>query len=594
MLYPQTSLTRMVFDLSGFWDFKIENNSEKINPSKKLANSIPMAVPASYNNQIIDQQMRNHDGYFWYETTFNISSLQKSQRNVMRFGSATHQATVYINGKEVAHHVGGFTPFEFDIDDYIQVGENDLKVRLCNLLSNKTLPVGETVKLKSGNYQTTGNFDFYNYAGIHRPVKIYTTSNQAHINNICVKYTTDLQTTIVTPEIDIDGQFQSVLMEILDQAGNSIQTSKYNRHEKTSSLTIADTHLWNVDHSYMYQLKVQVYDTDDQLIDDYTQKFGVRTVEIKNCQVLINKKPIYLKGFGRHEDFPVIGKGMNRAVINRDHQTLKWIGANTFRTSHYPYSEEEMQLADEDGLLVIDEVPAVGLYSDFQSAMAGGATQVNTWKNMETMPAHKQVIRETITRDQNHPSVIMWSVANEAATQQDGAHEYFEEITDYTRKLDWQHLPLISPKILVSTPDVDQVTDLFDVIGLNRYYGWYVDFNDLEKAQNDLYQELQTWHKLYPDKPVIFTEFGADTIAGMHSIYDEPYSEEYQLDYYKAMFSVFDQLDYVAGELLWSFTDFSTPAGLIRVNGNHKGIFTYDREPKRIAFMLQDRWKQLS
>ena len=121
---------------------------------------------------------------------------------------------------------------------------------------------------------------------------------------------------------------------------------------------------------------------------------------------MINNKQIYLKGFGRHEDFQVIGKGMNRAVINHDHQAMKWMHANAFRTSHYPYSEEEMQLADRDGFLVIDEVPAVGLYAGFSVAAFGQNTE-NTWETLDTMDAHKQVIQETITRDQNHPSVIM-------------------------------------------------------------------------------------------------------------------------------------------------------------------------------------------
>lgn len=593
MLYPKMSATRTVSDLSGFWNFKIEKNGEEIDVDKPLSNPITMAVPASFNDQVIDDEIRNHDGYFWYETTFNISALQKTQRNVMRFGSATHEAQVYINGKEVAQHTGGFTPFEFEIDDYIRVGENNLKVRLCNLLSNKTLPGGETTKKANGEYETTGYFDFYNYAGIHRPVKIYTTSLQAHIDEIVVKYDTDLKETTVKPEIEISGNYDNISLEIINQDGKMVENTRSEKLADAEPLVISDTHLWNVGNAYMYQLKVSLWDENNQLIDTYTQDFGVRTVEIKDCKILVNSEPVYLKGFGRHEDFQIIGKGMNRAVINHDHQVLKWIGANAFRSSHYPYSEEEMQMADKDGIMVIDEVPAVGIYSDFQNAMAGGETQINTWKNMKTMPAHKQVIQETITRDQNHPSVIMWSVANEAATQQDGAHEYFKEITDFTREHDWQKLPLIAPKILVSTPDVDKVTDLFDVIGLNRYYGWYVDFNDLNKAKDDLRNEIKEWHKLYPDKPLVFTEFGADTMSGMNSMYREPYSEGYQVDYYKANFEVFDEFDYVMGELLWNFADFATPAGLIRVNGNRKGVFTRDREPKAIAYVLQKRWNQI-
>ena len=149
--------------------------------------------------------------------------------------------------------------------------------------------------------------------------------------------------------------------------------------------------------AYLYRLKISLL-AEGELIDTYTQEFGVRKVEVKDTGIFINDQPVYLKGFGRHEDFPIIGKGMNRAVINHDHQTMKWMHANAFRTSHYPYSEEEMQLADRDGFLVIDEVPAVGLYAGFSVSMMGQKA-ANTWKTMQTMDAHKQVIQETITRD---------------------------------------------------------------------------------------------------------------------------------------------------------------------------------------------------
>lgn len=590
MLIPQANDTRMVSSLDGFWKFKVEQPNEKIDPQIALTDAMTMAVPASFNDQILDQQVRNHDGYFWYETHFSITAMQRTQRNVLHFGSVTHEAEIYINGKKIGSHVGGFTPFGFEIDDVIQTGENDLKVRVSNLLSNKTVPAAELSE-KDGKYKVNPNFDFFNYAGIHRPVKIYTTPKLAHIDDVVVKYQTDLKTTTVSPEIKITGNYSDISLEIIDQNDKVIEVSQSKKIEDAEPLVISDTHAWQPGKGYMYRLRISLYDDADQLIDVYTQKFGVRTVEVKNAQIFVNHKPVYLKGFGRHEDFPVIGKGMNRAVINHDHHVLKWIGANAFRTSHYPYSDEEMELADEDGLMVIDEVPAVGLYKNFSAAL-GMNSQENTWETMHTMDNHKQALREMISRDQNHPSVIMWSVANEPASQQDGAHAYFKEIVDYTRKLDWQHLPLCAPKIAVATPDVDQTTDLFDVICLNRYYGWYLDFNDLEKAKQDLRTELQTWHQKFPEKPIVFTEFGADTISGMHSLNTEPYSEEYQIAYYRANFEIFDEFDFVCGELLWNFADFATPAGLIRVNGNRKGVFTRDRQPKQIAYLLKQRWQK--
>lgn len=589
MLYPQSNVARMVTTLNGFWRFKVESKS--IDPQQPLQDPIAMAVPASFNDQIIDKQLRDHDGYFWYETNFEISKLAKTQRNVLHFGSVTHEATVYVNGHEVGHHIGGFTPFEIEIDDYIKVGENDLKVRVSNLLNNTTLPTAVCTQ-KDGIYNVKPRFDFYNYAGIHRPVRIYTTDRQAHIDEIIVKYDTDLKKTLVKPVVKTTGNYTAMSLEITDQEGKLVENSHGANEKDAEPLYISDTHLWQPLHAYLYKLKVTLWNENNEIIDTYTQPFGVRTIKIDDYKILVNNKPIYLKGFGRHEDFPIIGKGENCAVINHDHQMMKWIGANAFRTSHYPYSEEEMQLADQDGFLVIDEVPAVGLYAGFSASLTMKAPQ-NTWEVMKTQKAHQQVIREMISRDQNHPCVLAWSLANEPASQEKGAHEYFEPLVKLTKELDWQKLPVVATNIMMASADKDLISDLFDIICLNRYYGWYVDFNDLEKAKKDFYAELTAWHQKYPNKPIVLTEFGADTLAGMHSMEHEPYSEEYQQDYYEANFEVIDECDYVMGELLWNFADFATPAELIRIHGNRKGIFTRDREPKAFAYVLQKRWHNL-
>lgn len=585
MLYPEQTATRTVEDLSWMWKFKAESGDENVH--QPLKNTVWMAVPASYNDQTMNPRLRNHIGHFWYETTFNVPQDQLKKRNVLRFGAVTQACQVYLNGQEVTEHIGGFTPFEVDVSDQLQPGTNDLKVRGSNLLDNTTVPTAELTKDSQGHYQMKPRFDFYNYCGIHRRVKLYTTA-QTYVSQIAVNYDAEGPQTVVHPDIQVVGHFDHVKLTIFDQDGQAVATAS----SLSDQLLIETTHRWQPGHAYLYQLQVEVFDSDQRLLDCYTQEFGIRTIEVRDNHFLINGRPFYFKGFGRHEDSLAHGKGENMPLVNMDYQIMKWMGANSFRTSHYPYTEAAMQQADREGLVVIDECPAVGLYDNFNVALTGGSThKESTWARLNTMKHHKQALKEMIERDHDHPSVVMWSVANEPASQEKGAHEYFKEIVDYTRKQDPQKRPVTMVNVMMADADKDLVGDLLDVICLNRYYGWYVDFDDLQQAQTELNTELEKWHHKLPGKPIIFTEFGADTVPGLHSLRHTPYSEEYQLDYYRSNFAVFDRHDYVQGEQLWNFADFATDPGLIRVGGeNLKGVFTRDRRPKEIVSFLRQRW----
>ena len=583
MLYPEQTATRTLEDLSGMWKFKPETTP--VDPAKPLSDTVWMAVPASFNEQTMDKKLRQRDGYFWYETTFNVPQDQLKKRNVLHFGSVSQSCTVYLNGQEVMHHVGGFTPFEADVSHHLRAGKNDLKVRVSNLLDNTTLPAGDLKQDDDGQYHVSLRFDFFNFAGIHRRVRLYTT-NRTYIDHIAVNYTAEGAKTTVQPDINVKGNYDHAKLTILDEDGQEVAQAS----SLSAGLTIANTHRWQPLHAYLYELQVELFNKDDELLDTYTQEFGVRTIEVKDHHFLINGKSFYFKGFGRHEDSLAHGKGENMPLVNLDYQIMKWMGANSFRTSHYPYCEDAMRQADREGLVVIDECPAVGLNDAFSKVY--GDHLGNTFKeHMKTMENHKRVIREMVERDHDHPSVVMWSVANEPASHEEGAHEYFKEVIDYTRQLDPQKRPITLVNEARSEADKDICGDLLDVICLNRYFGWYIDFDDLPKAKHDLDVELEKWHAKFPDKPVIFTELGADTVAGLHSLIHCPYSEEYQVDYYRANFDVFDQKDYVQGEQLWNFADFTTESGMIRVGGqNLKGVFTRDRRPKGIVAYLRDRW----
>lgn len=592
MLYPIMNETRNVIDLNGIWNFKLDkgNGFEEKWQERMLTDVKSMAVPSSYNDLIEGEEYRDHVGWVWYERNFSIPKFMFDERIVLRFGSVTHEARVYINGKFVVEHKGGFTPFEAEINEFLVAGENRLTVAVNNIIDETTLPVGlvkeEEVPGKGKVIKNTVNFDFFNYSGIHRPVKIYTTPKN---------YVEDV--TIVT---GFEGSLGKVNYDIKVVGNGDIKVSIIDENKKVVAngegykgcLEIIDVTLWEPMKAYLYEFKIELIN-NGEIIDMYTETFGVRTVEIKDGKFLINNKPFYFKGFGKHEDSYVNGRGINEAINVKDFSLMKWIGANSFRTAHYPYSEELMRLADREGIVVIDETPAVGLHLNFMATAFGGGKPRNTWKEIGTKELHEQVLKELVSRDKNHPCVVMWSVANEPASEEEGAKEYFEPLIKLTKELDPQKRPVTIVTYLKSLPHNCKVAEIVDVLCLNRYYGWYIAGGDLNEAKRMLTEELKGWEKRCPNKPVMFTEYGADTVAGFHDTTPVMFTEEYQVEYYKANHEVVDKFPNFIGEQVWNFADFATSQGIIRVQGNKKGIFTRERKPKMIAHSLRERWTNI-
>lgn len=590
MLYPTMTETRNVIDLSGIWSFKLIEYKGEYDVTTEIDTDLQMAVPGSYNDQGVVSSIRNHVGKVVYETTFTIPNVLQQERQVLRFGSATHEAEVFVNGQKVVSHRGGFLPFEVEINDVVQKGKNRLTVIVNNILDDSTLPVGnfKEVKDSKGNIKAVNepNFDFFNYAGLHRPVKIYTTPKEHYIEDIVIVPHVDGQNAQVEYTVKASGN-QTIQVDIIDQEGHIVASE----NGAESTVEIENVHLWQPGDGYQYTLAVSIK-ADDEVIDYYEEPFGVRTIEVKNGQFLINGEPFYFKGFGKHEDTYYHGRGLNEVSNIQDLNLMKWIGANSFRTSHYPYSEEMMRLADEQGVVVIDETTAVGVHLNFSAAL-DGSQNTDTWKKIRTKEDHEQVIKELIARDKNLACVVMWSIANEPDSASLGAKEYFEPLVNLAKELDPQNRPCTIVTLLNSLPDVCQVQDLVDVLCLNRYYGWYVQSGDLEAAKEALRQELDGWLEKQPDKPIMFTEYGADTVVGLHAIDDIMFTEEYQVKYYEANHEIIDQCPNFVGEQVWNFADFETSNGVIRVQGNRKGIFTRERRPKAVAHYFRKRWNNI-
>lgn len=581
MLYPKMTESRMVFDLNGVWDFCLMDGEAK-------GEIMPMPVPSSYNDIYTGRDFADHVGNLYYRRTFTVSSRMLEKRLFLRFGSVTHKAEVWLNGTCLGKHSGGFLPFSFEITETAIAGENELEVIVNNIVDETTLPAGRMVHQKfpglPEEIHNLPNFDFYNYSGIMRPVCLYT-APESYIEDISIYGKMDGS---FYWDVKANGE-GTVSVRLLDAAGNEVAAGEGFK----GTGRIDQVQLWEPGHPVLYSLEVTLTGSDGEK-DTYTEVFGFREVSIRDCRIHLNGKPVYLKGFGKHEDSPVHGRGFDMAYNVKDIGLLKWIGANSFRTSHYPYCEEMLQLCDREGILVIDEAPAVGLNAGFTATGLLGGNPNGTWKLFKTAEYHRQVLRDMVQRDKNHPCVIIWSVANEPASQEDGAKEYFEPLLNLVRELDEQKRPATLVTYEGSNPVSCKVAEICDLLIINRYRGWYDTEGNLRGAAALLKDELEGFHKRCPDKPIMLGEYGADTIAGFHDINARIFSEEYQVDFLRAYGEVFDSLPYITGEHVWNFADFATAENIKRVGGNKKGVFTRDRSPKMAAHFLKERWEGIS
>jgi beta-glucuronidase len=581
MLRPQDNATRETKNLDGLWSFALDR--------ERLSDAGEMAVPASYNDISADPAVRNHVGPVWYQRSVWVPAGWQGRRVVLHLESATHRATVWVDDVEVVSHEGGYLPFEVDITDHVRPGaEFRLTVEVDNTLSFQTIPPGVVEETPHGRRQRYWH-DFFNYAGLHRSVWLYAT-DPTSLDDVTVRTDLDGLTGLVHYDVGVTGD-----VEVAGQAEVSVILRDAEGVEVASgvgaagTLTVPEVRRWQPGNGYLYDLELRLQ-RGGEVIDSYHQSVGVRTVRVDGTQFLINGEPFHFTGFGKHEDIGVLGKGHNDAYMLHDFALLEWIGANSLRTSHYPYAESVLDYADRHGFVIIDETAAVGMNMGLGGGIFG-AQGYTTFSpetiNDVTQSVHARHIRELIARDKNHPSVVLWSIANEPESETEAAEDYFRPLFDVARAADPTR-PVGFVNVMMAPHGTCRVSQFADVLMLNRYYGWYVFTGDLDAAEAAWEAELTAWAG--EGKPIIITEYGADTYPGLHSINAEPWSEEYQVAYLDMNHRVFDRIEAVVGEQVWNFADFATTSGIVRVGGNKKGVFTRDRQPKAAAHALRRRW----
>ena len=578
MLYPQSNPFRQSVDLAGFWDLRFdpEDHGLQAGWANGFTGGRPVAVPASWNDQF--EEGRDYLGQTWYQTRFDLPLGWDAarQRIRVRFGSVNYMAEAWLNGVRLGSHEGGHLPFDFDLTPHVRREENVLVVRVEGELAPDRVPPGNVppdpqhMFLDQRENYPPASFDFFPFCGIQRPVLLYATPQEAIVDLTVV---TELggRASLVRVAVNLDGGEAATARFSLRGTPVWAET-QVSSGTAEAVLSVPDAALWSPDAPHLYGLTVELTH-NGAAYDRYSLPVGMREIRVEGDSLLLNGRPIYLRGFGRHEDFPVTGRGFVPAVVVKDYALMKWIGANSFRTTHYPYSEQMMDLADRLGFLVIDETPAVGLFFAEEGLE-------------QRLAVCRQYVHEMIARDKNHPSVITWSVANEPHSAPPSAKPFFRNLYDLCKSLDPTR-----PVTLVSHLGVrEESFEFCDLLCLNRYYGWYVQGGQLDQGCADLEAELEAMYAKFK-KPLILTEFGADTLPGHHALPPEMFSEEYQADMLQRYIEVLRGKPFVVGEHVWNLCDFKTSQGVRRVGGmNMKGVFTRDRRPKLAAHRLRELW----
>ncbi len=612
LLYPAESETRQIRLLDGLWQFRLDEDGVGETERWFLMPHLPeptilMPVPSSYDDVTQNITIHRHIEWVWYARDFFIHNT--APRWVLRFGAAHYETRVWVNGQAAVNHSGGHLPFEADITSFIPSQANSSKVRVVvainNTLTPTTLPPAELVIHNPTYRELQNQFDFFNYAGIDRSVIVYSTS-KIYIEDI----------TIDTQSIDYDSQHVAtsavlnytvtlggtnqinailVLIQLLDANGIVVANST----DSQSSLVVNKPNLWEpcgmnhthpcTEESYLYTLQVTLYNDASQtdVMDIYRiSHVGIRIIRLTDSTFLINERPFYFHGVDTLEDSEIRGTGFDRVIIAKHFNLYGWIHGNAFRTSPHPYPEEFYHIADRFGIVIIDQTAAIGL-------------RKSEYFSQTTLEHHKQITAEMINRDRNHPSVVMWCLANEPLCTLPQSKPYFSALADFTRSIG-------AGRPLTFVTDLDfnnnQCMEFFDVISLDRYYGWYDNYGRLDQVTDMISKDLSNWRLAYPTKPMIMGEYGADTVSGLHNDPSFMFTEEYQKDYYSAYQIAFDNVSslihpdtgYFIGEFPWTMFDYSTEQSTIRVGGlNRKGLFTRQRQPKAAAFLIKNRYEQL-
>ena len=511
-----------------------------------------MQIPSDWNTK--DERLFFYEGTVWFKKSFSYHK-QEGRRTLLYFGAVNYDAHVYVNTKHVAHHIGGFTPFNIDVTNELKEGENVVIVKVDNKRHRDNVP--------------TQIFDWWNYGGITRDVMLVDVA-PTYIENykleLCNSSEKDKKRTI-TINANLNkaeaGQQVTITIPELKLTQTAI-TDTEGRISATFEVLKKKLTLWSPETPKLYQIELTL--NGETLKDEV----GFRTIETRGKQILLNGKPIFLCGISIHEEKC---NGGGRCNSIEDAKTLlSWaqeLGCNFVRLAHYPHNEYMVREAERRGILVWSEIPVYWTIS---------------WTNDNTFNNAKRQLTDMIRRDQNRANVIIWSIANETphSTERD---LFLSRLSQYARTLDDTRLISMAMEVTGASNYVNRLNDnmnkYVDVVSFNQYIGWYRDVNDAPKMK---------WEVPY-EKPVIISEFGGGAKAGYHGAKNQRWTEEFQENLYQQNVAMIDKIEGLAGTTPWILKDFRSPRRVldgIQDYYNRKGLYSDKGEKKKAFFVLKE------
>jgi len=512
-----------------------------------IPNTSPLLnVPGDWNTQRADLML--YEGTLWYKREFDYAP-RPGRRLFLWFGAANYQAVAFLNGKKLGEHQGGFTPFQFEVTDVVKEHGNALIVMVNNQRRPEGVPATQT--------------DWWNYGGLTRDVRLLDVP-QTFLEDYSIQIQKGAPGR-VAGWVRVNGpQSRQTVTVRVPEAGASVQVATdeqgFARFAFPATLT-----LWEPERPKLYDVVLEA--GPDRVAD----RIGFRTVETAGQRILVNGKPVFLRGVSIHAEAPFRG---GRVFSEAEARTLlTWardLGCNFVRLAHYPHDEAMVRVADEMGLLVWAETP---VYWAIQ------------WENPATYASAERQLAEMIARDKNRASVILWSVANETPLG-DVRLKFLSSLVAKAHELDSSRL-VTAATLTHYTDDRtiavdDPLGQYLDVLGCNEYIGWYDGTPDkLDRI---------AWKTPY-NKPVVLSEFGAGALAGYHGDDETAWTEEYQANIYRHQVAMFQRIPFLQGTVAWILMDFRSPrrpVPHIQDYFNRKGLYSIRGEKKQAFYILRD------